>query len=238
MWWAEIGLQSPRLMSHVAGDSLPPEVNFGSGSCAAVHPGQLPVEERKGSKLLATGWLRPVLLPWYPLHLQESHENLPAIILSWVYVPALSLAFLQQVIISPCALPPLSQLIVPFPVSHGMRWGKMSNVNVWWPCSSWCGYQRGPTGILGTVGVCPVPHGYTQAAPVTPHRYDGWKSWTFPRLCSGHSSLGPHLRVPSTVPQTMISPSMFQNHRALGNGKIIYRADFLEAINWWFYLGF
>lgn len=41
----------------------------------------------------------------------------------------------------------------------------------------------------------------------------------------------PHLRVPSTVPQTMISPSMFQYHRAQGNGKIIYRADFLEAIN-------
>lgn len=40
---------------------------------------------------------------------------------------------------------------------------------VWWPCSSWCGCQRGPTGLLVTVGVCPVPDGCTQAVPVTPH---------------------------------------------------------------------
>lgn len=83
---AQIGLQSPGLMPCATGDSpafLSPEVNFGSGSCTVVHRGQLPVGERKGSKLLARGWHRWALLPWYLLGLQESHENLPAIILSW-----------------------------------------------------------------------------------------------------------------------------------------------------------
>lgn len=79
------------------------------------------------------------------------------------------------------------------------------------------------------------PLGSTQAVPVTPHKYDGC-----PKQMKGLSQDFavdtaawdlPHLRVPSTVLRTMISPSMLQNRRALGNGKIIYRADFLEAIN-------
>lgn len=37
---AQIGLQGPRLMPHVTGDSLPPEMNFCSGSCTMVHPGR------------------------------------------------------------------------------------------------------------------------------------------------------------------------------------------------------
>lgn len=73
----------------------------------------------------------------------------------------------------------------------------------------------------------------TQAVPVTPHKHDGC-----PRQKKGLSQDFvvdtaawdlPHLRATSTVLQTTICPSMFENHRALGNGKSIYRADFLGS---------
>lgn len=82
----------------------------------------------------------------------------------------------------------------------------------------------------------------TQVVPVTYHQYD-----EYPREKKGLSQdlvLDmaawdlPHLRASSTVLRTMITPRVLENHWALGNGQIIYRADFLETRNWYFYLGY
>lgn len=46
--------QGPRLMPHVTGDSLPPEMNFSSGSCTAVHPGREKGQQAFSQRLAQT----------------------------------------------------------------------------------------------------------------------------------------------------------------------------------------
>ena len=64
--WLDWVFSVPGLCLVWLGTALPPEVNFGWGSCSTVHLGQLPVGEGNRGKLLARGWHGRALLPWQP----------------------------------------------------------------------------------------------------------------------------------------------------------------------------
>lgn len=85
------------------------------------------------------------------------------------------------------------------------------------------------------MGVCSVPCICTQVVPVTPHCYDellrqlkGLSQDLALDMATWHL---PCLRASSAVQQTMTSFSMPENGRALGNGQVMYKEDFLEDRN-------
>lgn len=125
---AQIGLQSHRLLAHVTGDSLPPEVNFVSEVAPqCIQDSCLSERERAFSQRLAQTGPAALISTWLAG-------------ISWKY--ASHYTFLDQevklggfvlshgtFILSLCPSTSMSQLIAPFPVSHEMRWGKMGNLN-------------------------------------------------------------------------------------------------------------